>query len=168
MNKFNKKISANSTALLFMLFSSVLTSCSTTGSADDPLKYTRKLTKEGHASLYNNGAFQVPGTEIKLIPAGESATDLAFEMMGMRARQSFLTSIKNAADSVYLIPRGSKLSLDYAKNIQSGGEKVAKGVTNVTRSVGVLIVDRSIDLAKDAPLNAWDLGKKSAIEMNRY
>ena len=151
-----------------MLFSFLLTSCSTTGSADDPLKYTRKLTKEGHASLYNNGAFQVPATEIKLIPAGESATDLAFEMMGMRARQSFLTSIKNAADSVYLIPKGSKLSLDYAKNIQSGGEQVAEGVTNVTRPIGVLIVDRSIYTGKQLTLEAWDLGKKSAIEMNRY
>ena len=150
-----------------MLCFFVLISCSTTGT-DDPLKYTRKLASEGHSSLYNNGAFQVPNTEIKLIPAGESATSLAFEMMGVNARQSFLTSINNAADSIYIIPKGSKLSLDYAKNIRSGGEQVGESVTDVTRPVGVLIIDRSIATGKDIALKSWDLGKKSAIELNSY
>ena len=143
-----------------MLFTFSLTSCSTTNTADDPLKYTRKLTTEGHASLYDNGAFQVPYTEIKLIPAGKSTSELAFEMMGLRARQSFLKSLNNAADSVYLIPKGTRLSRDYAKNIQKGGEQVAKGVTDVTRPVGVLIIDRSLYTGKKLTLEAWDLGKK--------
>jgi len=168
VNNFNKIIAPKTIAFFLMLFSFVLTSCSTTGSAEDPLKYTRKLTKEGHASLYNNGAFHVPGTEIKLIPAGQSASDLAFEMMGLHARQSFLKSLKNAADSVYLIPKGSKLSLDYAKNIQTGGEEIAEGVTNITRPVGVFIVDRSYFAGKKVTLKAWDLGKKTAAEIDRY
>ncbi|MDH5612895.1 MAG: hypothetical protein OEY66_10620, partial [Gammaproteobacteria bacterium] len=161
----NKMISH---ALVFTLFAVVLTSCSTTSPEEDPLKYTRKLTREGHASLYNNGAFQVPYTEIKLIPAGESAQDIAFEMMGMQARQSFLKSVKNAADAVYIVPEGSKLSLEYAKSIRSGGEQVGDSVTDVTRPVGMLIVDRSLDVGKDITLNAWDLGKKTADEIEYY
>lgn len=154
--------------LMVLLLSLVLTSCSTTSPEHDPLKHTRKLTREGHASLYNNGAFQVPYTEIKLIPAGESAQDIAFEMMGMQARQSFLKSLKNAADAVYIVPEGSKLSLEYAKTIRSGGEQVADSVTDVTRPVGMLIVDRSIVTGKDITLKAWNLGKKSADEIHYY
>ena len=161
-------IERNKKILSTALFCLVLAACATAESENDPLKYTRKLVKEGHSSLYDNGAFQVPATEIKLIPAGESAMDIAFEMMGMQARQSFLTSIKNAADSIYIIPEGSKLSLEYAKSIKSGGEKAGEGVTDISRPVGLLIIDRSLSTGKDFTLKAWDLGKESAAEMNRY
>lgn len=49
-------------ALLCLLFAGC---ASLPKEQDDPLQYTRKLVKEGHASLYNNGAFQVPRTEIR-------------------------------------------------------------------------------------------------------
>ena len=126
VNKNNNKIIRIKVAVSLILFSFVLSACNTTGTKEDPLKNTRKLIKQGHASLYNNGAFKVPNTEIKLIPAGDSAQQVAFEMMGMKARQSFLTSIKNAADSVYLVPTGSQLSLDYAKTIRNSGEQLGE------------------------------------------
>ena len=36
----------------------------------DPLQNTKKLVKEGHATLYNNGAFEIPMTTIHIIPPG--------------------------------------------------------------------------------------------------
>ena len=164
LNTVHKTITAS-----VILFSMALMSCSTPEpKAEDPLQYSRKLISEGHSSLYDNGAFQVPYTEIKLIPAGEAPLELAQEMMGMRARQAFLTSVNNAADSIYLIPVGTKLSLESAKIIQSGGEQMGDSVTDITRPVGILIVDRSIDFGKDVTLQAWSFGKATATEMDQY
>jgi len=154
---------------LIVLLSIALSGCGTDGKQkEDPLKYSRKLISEGHSSLYDNGAFQVPYTEIKLIPAGEAPLELAQEMMGVRARQAFLTSVKNAADSVYLIPAGTKLSLDYAKSIQAGGERAGDSVTGITRPAGSLVIDRSIDAGRDFTFRAWTYGKSTAAEMKRY
>jgi hypothetical protein len=154
---------------LVVLLCIALSGCGAGGNQkEDPLKNSRKLISEGHSSLYDNGAFQVPYTEIKVIPAGEAPLELAQEMMGIRARQAFLTSVKNAADAVYLIPAGTKLSLEYAKSIQSGGEKVGDSVTDITRPAGSFVVDRSIDLGKDATVKAWTYGKATAAEMKHY
>src|SRR3990172_5830008 len=95
---------------VLLLVSSLLLTFCATPPKDDPLKNTKKLVKEGHVSLYNNGAFRVPNTQISLIPAGPSALELAGEMAGIRARQSFETSVKRAADSVYIVSEGTKLS----------------------------------------------------------
>ena len=168
MNKFNPIVKRINNATIVALFSFLLASCSTTDPKDDPLKYSRKLIKEGHASLYNNGAFKVPFTEIRLIPAGSSAQELALDMMGLHARQSFLKSLKNAADSIYIIPAGSKLSLQYAKNIQQGGNKIGDELTGVTRKAGTLIIDRSLSTVKNLTLNAWQFGKKTASAMYQY
>ena len=101
----NKKI-ATAITIIF------LASCTTaTEKKDDPLKYSKKLIREGHGTLYDNGAFEVPYTQIKIIPAGKEPLELAKEMAGMRARQAFLTSIKNAADSIYIIPAGCGTSV---------------------------------------------------------
>jgi hypothetical protein len=147
----------------------LLLSCGTdTTKPQDPLQYSRKLIVEGHASLYDNGAFQVPQTEIKLIPAGKDPLALASEMMGMRARQAFLTSVNNAADSIYLIPEGTKLSIATASAIKQGGEQAGSTVTDVSRPVGTRIVKRSVNFGKDITLQAWRFGKQTASEMNRY
>jgi hypothetical protein len=168
VNKTNKKTAFKIFVLTFLLLPFLLTGCSTADPKKDPLKHSRKLIKEGHSSLYNNGAFQVPNTEIKLIPAGETPLRIAGEMMGMRARQAFLTSLKNAADSVYLIPVGTKLSLDYAKNIKKKGEQLGGNVTEVTRPVGALIINRSFNFTKDTTLESWEFGKKAANAMRQY
>ena len=156
-------------AVVIVIGVAALVSCTTAEKEqEDPLQYSRKLISEGHSSLYDNGAFQVPYTEIKLIPAGEAPLELALEMGGIRARQAFLTSINNAADSIYLIPAGTKLSLDYAKSAQSSGEQVGESITDITRPVGDLIVDRSYDFGKDVTKKSWTYGKATAAEMDSY
>ncbi|MDH5443917.1 MAG: hypothetical protein OEY52_00080 [Gammaproteobacteria bacterium] len=168
VNRFNKTFGTINIVVILATLIFLLSACSTTASKDDPLKNSRKLIKQGHASLYNNGAFKVPFTKIKLIPAGHSATQLALDMMGLHARQSLLKSLKNAADSIYIIPAGSKLSLDYAKRIQRGGRKAGKGVTDTTRPLGKLIIKRSLTKGKDLSLNSWRFGKKTAAALYQY
>ena len=142
MNKLVNNV-AKIVPVIFVFF--MLFSCSTAVTEDDPLKYSKKLIKQGHVSLYDNGAFKVPQTQIKLIPAANTPIELAGEMMGIRARQSFLTSLNNAADSVDLIPAGSQLSLEYATNIKTQAEQAGDSVTSFTRPVGILLADRSVD-----------------------
>ena len=54
----------------------LLLGCASTQDPDDPLKNSKKLIKEGHKSLYNNGAFEVKGSSIKLIPPFAGHQDL--------------------------------------------------------------------------------------------
>lgn len=153
--------------LLGFLFS-ILLGCAGLHGQDDPLKHSKKLIKKGHGTLYNNGAFQVPNTRLKLIPAGPAPLELATEMMGMRARQSFLTSINNAAESVYIIPAGTALSVEYASKILKTSEQIGSGITNVTRTPVKLLIDKSNKFANKMVHNSWEFGKATAKALDDY
>jgi hypothetical protein len=101
--------------------------------SEDPLRNTKKLAAEGHATLYRNGAFQVPETTIHLIPPGPSALELAAELAGMRALQSFQESIKHARESVDLAKAGVQRSMDAAGAVNRGAEAVASDARDITR-----------------------------------
>lgn len=118
-------------------------------SQDDPLKNTKKLVAKGHVSLYENGAFQVPHTSLKLIPAGPEPLELAQELVGIRARASFQQALKDAKESVYIIPEGSKYSMQLAEAIYGGMSETGDSVTGATRQAGTWIIDRSSRHAVD-------------------
>ena len=101
--------------------------------SEDPLRNTKKLAAEGHATLYRNGAFQVPATTIHLIPAGPGALELAAELAGMRALQSFQESIKHARESVDFAKAGVERSMSAAGAINRGAEAIADDARNITR-----------------------------------
>jgi protein tyrosine phosphatase (PTP) superfamily phosphohydrolase (DUF442 family) len=145
--------------LLVVLFGLLFSGCATAGSAQrkDPLKNTKKLVKEGHVSLYRNGAFRVPNTSISLVPAGPSTLEFAGELAGMRARQSFETSVKRAADSVYIVSEGTKLTYRVSKRMSKGANAGAGAIRKLTRENGTLLVDRSSDLGKSITGKSWDL-----------
>ncbi|MDH4275814.1 MAG: hypothetical protein OEW08_12325, partial [Gammaproteobacteria bacterium] len=98
----------------------------------DPLQNTKKLIKEGHVSLYNNGAFQVPATTMHLIPPGPSALDLALELAGVRAAQSFQLSIQHARESVDFAKLGVDKSLSIAQQINTETNATAGGAREFT------------------------------------
>lgn len=161
---------ANKTVCAIILICSICllgAGCATTGPKDDPLKYTKKLVVEGHASLYKNGAFQVPNTSIRLIPAGPSALEFAQELAGMRAKQSFEKSIKNAADAVYVVSEGTKLTYDFADNIRTGSNKAADAIRKFNRENSTLLVYRSTDLGKSIVGKSWDLSKETFLAGQR-
>lgn len=115
------------------LLCGALLSCAQQPARQDPLQNTRKLAAEGHATLYNNGAFEVPMTTIHIIPPGPSALGLASEMAGMRARQSFQESIKHARESVGFAQAGIEKTEQAALAVKQGTDYMAGGARDVTR-----------------------------------
>ena len=136
----------------------------------DPLHNTKKLVAEGHATLYRNGAFQVPATTIHLIPPGPSALDLAAELAGMRARQSFLESVKHARESADLAKAGVERSVNAAVAINRGADAVARETHGITRlgsdamsaapGLGSSIIAVSVSHAGPAYSGTREVGEK--------
>ena len=124
--------------LLMMLACASLVACAHQP-GKDPLQNTKKLAAEGHATLYNNGAFEIPMTTIHIIPPGPAAMDLAIEMAGMRAQQSFQESLKHARESVDFAQAGIAKSGELAMDIHDGTSHIASGARNITRFGGGLV-----------------------------
>lgn len=150
MKSVNNKI-VTAPAILLL----TLAACATT--KDDPLKYTKKLASEGHYSLYKNGAFKVPSTRITLIPAGPSAYQLTKELIGIRAKESFLTAIDKAADSVYIVSEGTKTSFNLAKGISEGGSRVYDDIRSRSKEGSTLLIYRSSEAGKDIIGRSFEL-----------
>lgn len=117
--------------------------------ARDPLQNTRKLTREGHATLYRNGAFEVPMTTIHLIPPGPGAWELASEMAGTRAKLSFQESVKHARESVNLTKTGIEKSVQAGKAINQGAAAMA-GTTRDFTHFGVRMATSSPEMISGA------------------
>lgn len=145
-------------ALLFLY------SCATTNE-NDPLKNTKKLIKQGHASLYENGAFNVPKTTIKLIPPGPDTVDFACSLVGIKARDSFLLSIKNAASSYNLVKAGTLKSFKLAKKIHYQTNKMSKGITNQVKDNSWFLIKKSVAFPKKAVIKSIALTKKTNQEL---
>lgn len=118
--------------ILMALCCASLVSCATPP-GKDPLQNTKKLAAEGHATLYNNGAFAIPMTTIHIIPPGPDAIGLASEMAGMRARQSLEESVKHARESVGFTQAGIKKSGEAALATHQITSKIAGDAREVTR-----------------------------------
>jgi len=125
---------------------------------EDPLKNTKKLVAKGHVSLYENGAFQVPHTSLRLIPAGPEPLELAKELVGIRATDSFHKALSEAKESVYIIPEGSRYSIKLAKAVYGTASDAGDAVTGATREAGTWIIDKSYRTAVDKILNAPESG----------
>jgi hypothetical protein len=144
--------------LLLCLLTALLSACATT-TPNDPLRYSKKLIKEGHVDLYNNGAFRVPHTELTLIPAGPDALELVGELAGIRARQSFVTAVKRAADSVYIVSEGTQLTYHFAGHLHAGTDKLSSAIHSQARAGSTLLFDRSTELSKEVIGKSWQFSK---------
>ncbi len=159
MSQYSSKLSLALLAVCSLLVSG----CATHGpQGQDLLKNTKQLTVKGHADLYNNGAFHVPRTEIALIPAGPSASELALELVGLKARQSFVQSIKNARDSVYLVADGTKKSYHFAKGIHQSTDEVAQYITDYSRPNSKLLIYKAYPRTKHIVGESWRVAGETA------
>ncbi|MBN2724409.1 MAG: hypothetical protein JXR95_10095 [Deltaproteobacteria bacterium] len=131
----------------------------------NPVKYTGKLMKRGHIDLYNNGALRIPGTVVKIIPPGETPIEIAKEFIGIKARDSFLLALKNAADSVYMISDGAKLSLRLAKKVTSEGNKIADILRKDSNRKGRLIISRTYAKGIGIVGDSWKFSSELVREM---
>ena len=125
--------------VILLLLCGTLAACAQQPGKPDPLQNTRKLAVEGHTTLYDNGAFEIPMTTIHIIPPGPGAVELAAEFAGLRARQSFQEAIKHARESVGLAHAGIEKSSQAAKAIERGTDAVAGGARGVTRYGGRML-----------------------------
>lgn len=147
------------TILLAALLALIAAGCAAKKTGDDPLKYTKKLVVEGHSSLYNNGAFEVPNTKIKLIPPAPDAFTLASELAGVRGPQAFEKSIKNAAESVTIIADGTNKSYELFKGIQVISKDAADAIDHTMTEGGKTLVYKSSELGKAIVGRSWDTSK---------
>lgn len=115
---------------------------------NDPLKNTKKLVHDGHRSLYENGAFQIPSTKIKLIPEGPAPISLALELSGASARSSFLSALCEAKDSVKIVVEGSKKSYAVAGNAWHVATLMSEKISAESRTGGVWVIENSSDLSQ--------------------
>ncbi len=157
MKNVNHKRSVLSFLICAALLGAALTGCA--ARTADPLQNTKKLATEGHVSLYQNGTFQVPNTSISLIPPGPSTREFVGELMGLRASQSFTMSVEHAAQSVYVVSEGAKLTYRLAKDINAASNTGADAIQQYSRDNTTLLVYRSSALGKNIVGKSWDLSK---------
>lgn len=150
---------------LFCAMVMVAVSCA--GKKNDPLKNTRKLVKEGHATLYENGAFRVPQSSIYLIPPGPETTEFVMELAGLRARQAFLSSLKKASESVYIVSEGTKLTFKVAKGSRETGNDLADYIREHSRDGSVWLLDRSWDKGKELIGTSWTFPGQLKMDMDK-
>ena len=118
-------------------------------SASDPLKNSKKLMKEGHATLYNNGAFQIPSTKIKLIPAGPEPMELAKELTGVQAKASFLKYVNEAKESVVVIWEGGKKTYHFSKTVDQEIDESLSSASKMMKAGSSLLIKRSFAESKE-------------------
>ena len=147
--------------LTLFTLTSLIMACASTPT-HDPLKNTKHLVKEGHKSLYQNGAFHVPNTELNLIPAGPDAWKFAKELSGLKARQSFLTSLQNAKDSVQVISIGSQKTYELSSDIFVNGNNFADSIRQYSRPNSILLIKKSYPHAKHIIGTSWDSAKSTS------
>ena len=151
-----------------MLAVSVIFCLSCATKKNDPLKNTKKFVKESHVSLYKNGAFHVPSTSIYLIPKGPEAIEFVAELAGLRARKSFLRSLKRASESVYIVSEGTKKSWGVSKKIHNATDKVSDKIKKFSKENRTLLLDKSSALAKDISVSSWTFSKDIISEMDAF
>ncbi len=134
---------------------------------DDPLQYSKKLVTQGHLSLYENGAFHVPNTSISLIPPGPSAAEFALELMGIRARQSLLLSLKRARESVSIVSEGTKISLQAGTAIHDASGELTREIQRFTRADATLLIYHAAHEGKELLGKAWEFSKETTADMDR-
>lgn len=134
-------------------------------SHDDPLKNTKKLVKEGHISLYKNGALNVPYTEVKLIAPGPQTFDLATNLIGVKAHDSLLLALSNISKSYGLIKRGTLGSLKLSKNIYNKTTELSNTIHQTSLNDSIYLIKRSSDLPKEAVVTSLKIKDHVVSEM---
>lgn len=123
---------------------------------------TKKLFKQGHTELYEEGAFTIPNTSISLIPAGPNAYEFAGELLGINARQSLFDSLEKAGQSVQVVSIGTQKTYQFSKSIYEGGQTFSKFITDHSRPGGMLLIDQSSEHAKNIIGKSWRYSKHTA------
>lgn len=130
-----------------------LVACS--GHDKDPLKNTKKLVKKGHTSLYQNGAFKVPHTKIKLVPPGPEPLELAKELSGTRAKASFLKYVSEASEASLVIWDGTKKSYQFSRELDKDLERELSKIGPSMQKASKVILSKSFATSRSLVGSTW-------------
>ncbi len=158
---------SNKNLIIGCLSLMVLNGCANTQQpVQDPLQHTKQLIKKGHGDLYDNGAFHVPNTKISLIPPGPTAMEFAKDLAGIRAKQSFEKSLKNARDAVYLVADGTRKSFKVASTVHDNTHEIAQYITQYSRDNSQLLIYRAYPHTKEIIGEAWQSAERIEYKLN--
>lgn len=150
----------NNLVLLFLI-----TSCASHKS--DPLKNTKKLVSEGHASLYQNGAFQVPATKIKLIPPGPDAISFAKELTGFKAKESFFRYINEVKATTVTIYESGKKTYKLSKEVDREISDSLSSIAPKLKSDSIVILNSSFATSKQIAGKSWEYSKEVYADIKK-
>ncbi len=154
--------------ILSCLFLSLLMGCASDSNEDrrvDPLKNSKKLIKEGHGTLYDNGAFQVPYTKVKLIPPGPAPLEIASSLVGIKARDSFLLALDDALSAGNLVKKGALKSLKVGKVVYRSTKKAGGVIHRETMDDSLFLINNSIKLPATVTKESLKIAKNIRKEM---
>jgi hypothetical protein len=137
---------------------------------EDPLKNSKKIISSGHKSLYYNGAFEVKGTSLKLIPAFSEAEVFIAKQRLSFAKEAFSENIQKAEESVVILKEGKNLSFKVGDKISKEGEDLIAKLNETSNEQGTIVIKKSLaesyGLIGEAP-KAFNETHKSVIEESK-
>lgn len=142
--------------------------CAHPKSQEDLLKNTKKLAKEGHANLYQNGAFQIPSTHMYLIPPGPQPLEIASTTLVPGAKVSLYKALAAAEDSYTVVAKGTKTTFKTAGELSDAGRDARKYIQANLSPAGTLIIDTSSAAGKELIGQAWAYGNSAGETVKGY
>ena len=119
----------------------LLLSCGS--SKESELKNSKKLIIQGHKTLYNNGAFKLPHSSVKLIPAGPEVFNLSSQLVKGGAKDAFFLSLSKAKESYHIIKKGSLKSYQVSKKGAQAWANMTNQIKKNTRKNSVWLIKKS-------------------------
>lgn len=145
--------------IVFILFS-----CASTNSE---MKYSKKLIKDGHSSLYKNGAFKLPHSSVKLIPSGPEVFNIPSQFIGGSARNSYLKAVEKANESFHIIKKGSLKSYQVSKKASYVWKDITNKIRKDTRKNSIWLMEKSAGAAIGLSYGGYQLSLKNAKKLNK-
>ncbi|MCZ8157528.1 MAG: hypothetical protein O9264_15505 [Leptospira sp.] len=142
-------------------FCLVLTCKSTETDQDDPLKNSKKLIREGHKSLYYQGAVPIAGTSIKFIPPMEEGEIYIYGKKFKFAKEEFSKAITKASESIIVIKNGTKYSWSLADDVSKSGNEAVNYIEQNATLPGIYIMYESNAKAYGLIGSSFDEGMKA-------
>jgi hypothetical protein len=128
---------------------------------DDPLKNSKKLIKDGHKSLYFQGAVPLAGTSIKFIPPMEEGEIYIYGRRVGFAKEEFSKAFNKAKESVIVVKEGTKASWSVANDVSTTGNDAVNYLQENTTLPGIYIMYASNAKAYGLIGSSFAAGKKA-------
>ena len=150
--------------IITLFIALLLFNACTPKNGQDPLKNSKKLIIKGHTSIYENGILEIPYTKINLIPSLSQSTDLSHQLLFQDARAALQQGIKDALDSVYVIPKGTKRAYEISKDIYRFSDDISDDIRKYTRANATLLIKKSSTFAKEHIRDSFKSGYQTGKE----